>query len=119
MTWALIWCQFGQQQAARQQEAVNRALVCFYQVRISLSRNIHDKMCNGMSICAEHVHIVMYCHNYNTLAAYLERRAIFFVRAHCSDVSINAEKWHIIKNTYIKFELSKCIIQMINVKMHL
>ena len=25
MTWALIWCQFGQQQAARQQEAVNRA----------------------------------------------------------------------------------------------
>ena len=27
MTWALIWCQFGQQQAARQQEAVNRAPV--------------------------------------------------------------------------------------------
>ena len=26
MTWALICCQFGQQQAARQQEAVNRAL---------------------------------------------------------------------------------------------
>ena len=27
MTWAVIWCQFGQQQAARQQEAVNRAQV--------------------------------------------------------------------------------------------
>ena len=38
MTWSLIWCQFGQQQAARQQEAVNRALYGIVYGRSSVFR---------------------------------------------------------------------------------